>query len=88
MSLISLEQPRQITHRVSRMLMRRSQLQPVMNAAAAGGKRIATCAMWMRVSSHAFLETGATHDDEEDVRASDHDEYRFGGGEWRAVERR
>lgn len=55
--------------------MRRSQLQPVMNAAAAGGKRIATCAMRMRVFSHASLETGVTHDDEEDVRASDHDEY-------------
>ena len=30
------------THMVRQMLMSRSQLQPVMNAAAAGGKRMAT----------------------------------------------
>jgi hypothetical protein len=32
------------TYRVKQMLISRSQLQPVMNAAAAGGKRIATLA--------------------------------------------
>ena len=36
------------TYIVNKILMRRSQLQPVMKAAAAGGKRIATCVEYHR----------------------------------------
>ena len=68
--------------------MRRSQLQPVMNAAAAGGKRMATwrtagqlhCprSIWVEARSdpaNARAPEDAqktTHDDEENVRATSH----------------
>lgn len=44
-----------MAHVVKQMLMRRSQLQPVMNAAAAGGKRIATYHNDVRL--HSFGDT-------------------------------
>jgi hypothetical protein len=52
---------------VRQMLIRRSQLQPVTNAAAAGGKRMATCGDKLGLSTVIGLQRARAHDDEADI---------------------
>jgi hypothetical protein len=58
---------------VRQILIRRSQLQPVTMAAAAGGKRMATCFRGVIVSQlmNVCIGVSAAHKDEEDVRSSE-----------------
>ena len=59
-----------VTHIVKQMLMSKSQLHPVINAAAAGGKIMAT---YSTLASASTQRSSITDEDKDNVRRFDHD---------------